>query len=71
MAEPSMALTKDDIRRAAERLHQAEKTRKQIRQLSLEYPAITIEDAYAIQQAWIEIKVAEGRVVKGHKIGLT
>lgn len=66
-----MALTKDDIRRAAERLHQAEKTRKQIRQLSLEYPAITIEDAYAIQQAWIEIKVAEGRVVKGHKIGLT
>ena len=71
MAEPSMALTKDDIRRAAERLHQAEKTRKQIRQLSLEYPAITIEDAYAIQQAWIDIKVAEGRVVKGHKIGLT
>ena len=66
-----MALTKDDIRLAAERLHQAEKTRKQIRQLSLEFPAITIEDAYAIQQAWIEIKVAEGRVVKGHKIGLT
>ena len=70
-AEPSMALTKDDIRLAAERLHQAEKTRKQIRQLSLEYPAITIEDAYAIQQAWIEIKAREGRVVKGHKIGLT
>jgi len=66
-----MALTKDDIRLAAERLHQAEKTRTQIRQLSLEFPAITIEDAYAIQQAWIEIKVAEGRVVKGHKIGLT
>ena len=27
MAEPSMALTKDDIRLAAERLHQTEKTR--------------------------------------------
>ena len=66
-----MALTKDDIRRAAERLHQAEKTRQQIRQLSLEYPGISIADAYAIQEAWIEIKVAEGRVVKGHKIGLT
>jgi 2-oxo-hept-3-ene-1,7-dioate hydratase len=70
-ADPSMALTKDDIRLAAERLHQAEKTKQQIRQLSQDYPAITIEDAYAIQKAWIEIKVAEGRVVKGHKIGLT
>ena len=66
-----MALTKDDIRLAAERLHQAEKTRKQIRQLSLDHPGITIEDAYAIQKAWVEIKLAEGRVVKGHKIGLT
>src|SRR6202789_214249 len=66
-----MALTQDDIRRAAERLHQAEKTRIQIRQLSLDHPAITIADAYAIQKAWVEIKVAEGRLVKGHKIGLT
>src|SRR3954465_7563860 len=66
-----MALTRDDIRLAAERLHQAEKTRRQIRQLSLDHSGITIEDAYAIQQAWIEIKLAEGRVVKGHKIGLT
>jgi 2-oxo-hept-3-ene-1,7-dioate hydratase len=66
-----MALSTSEIRAAAERLHQAEKTRKQIRQLSLEFPAITIADAYAIQKAWIEIKVAEGRVVRGHKIGLT
>jgi 2-oxo-hept-3-ene-1,7-dioate hydratase len=66
-----MALSADQIRIAAERLHQAEKTRKQIRQLSLDHPGITLEDAYAIQQAWIDIKLAEGRVVKGHKIGLT
>src|ERR1700736_5199457 len=66
-----MALTKDDIRLAAKRLDQAEKTRKQIRQLSLDHPDITIEDAYAIQKAWIEIKLAEGRIVRGHKIGLT
>src|SRR6202035_741455 len=71
LADFSMALSKDDIRLAAERLHQAEKTKKQIRQLSLDFPGITIEDAYAIQQAWIGSKVAEGRVVKGHKIGLT
>ena len=61
-----MALSKDNIRRAAERLDQAEKTRKQIRQLSLEHPAITIEDSYAIQKAWVEMKVGQGRVVKGH-----
>src|SRR3954468_24064980 len=67
----SMALTKEDIRLAAERLHQAEQTRRQIRQLSLDHSEITVEDAYAIQQAWIEIKLAEGRVIKGHKIGLT
>jgi 2-oxo-hept-3-ene-1,7-dioate hydratase len=66
-----MALSKEEIRVAAESLHRAEKTRSQIRQLSLEFPGITIEDAYAIQKVWIEIKLAEGRVVKGHKIGLT
>src|ERR1700748_902806 len=67
----SMALSSNDIKSAAERLHQAEKSRTQIRQLSQEFPRIAIADAYAIQKAWIEIKCAEGRVVKGHKIGLT
>jgi 2-oxo-hept-3-ene-1,7-dioate hydratase len=66
-----MALTKEDIRIAAEGLHRAEQTRTQIRQLSITWPSITLDDAYAIQKAWIEIKIAEGRVVKGHKIGLT
>src|SRR5882757_6216380 len=66
-----MALSRDEIRIAAERLDHAEKTRKQIRQISLEHPGVTIADAYAIQKAWVEMKVAAGRVVKGHKIGLT
>ncbi|MCP3458870.1 2-oxo-hept-4-ene-1,7-dioate hydratase [Bradyrhizobium sp. CCGUVB23] len=66
-----MALSNDDILSCARRLHQAEKTRTQIRQLSQDYPAITIADAYAIQKAWVDIKLAEGRIVKGHKIGLT
>ena len=66
-----MTLSNDDIGLAARRLHRAEQTRQQIRQLSLDHPGITIEDAYAIQKAWIAIKLAEGRIVKGHKIGLT
>jgi 2-oxo-hept-3-ene-1,7-dioate hydratase len=66
-----MALSRDEIRSAAERLDHAEKTRKQIRQISLEHPGITIGDSYAIQKVWVDMKIAQGRTVKGHKIGLT
>lgn len=55
----------------AQRLNRAEKQREQIRAISLDYPSITIEDAYAVQREWVEMKIAEGRVLKGHKIGLT
>ncbi|AOZ02928.1 2-oxo-hepta-3-ene-1,7-dioic acid hydratase [Cupriavidus sp. USMAHM13] len=64
-------LSPELIRQVAERLNQAEKTRVQIRQISLDHPDITIEDAYAIQREWVALKLAEGRTVKGHKIGLT
>jgi 2-oxo-hept-3-ene-1,7-dioate hydratase len=66
-----MALSSDDILNCANRLDQAEKTRTQIRQLSQDFPDITITDAYAIQKAWVDLKLAAGRSVKGHKIGLT
>src|ERR1044071_5815559 len=49
---------------------QAEATRKRIRPPSAQYPGFTIEDAYAVQRRWVELKRAEGRSVKGHKIGL-
>ena len=64
-------LTQDIIQTTARRLHQAEQQGEQIRQISLDYPDITIEDAYAIQRCWVEMKLAEGRTIKGHKIGLT
>lgn len=35
------------------------------------YPDMTFDDAYAIQAAWIDLQVANGAVIKGHKIGLT
>jgi len=34
----------------AHRLHQAEQSREQIRQISLDYPTITLDDAYAVQR---------------------
>lgn len=56
---------------AARRLHEAEKARRPVRQISLDHPEITISDAYAIQKAGIELKLAEGRKIIGHKVGLT
>jgi 2-oxo-hept-3-ene-1,7-dioate hydratase len=64
-------LTQDQITDAARRLDEAERTGRQMRQLSLEYPGMTIDDAYAVQSAWIALKVQAGRRIKGHKIGLT
>ena len=64
-------LTETQIRAAAAKLDEAEKTRVQIGQLSIAHPGMTIAEAYAIQGAWVEHKVAQGRVVRGHKIGLT
>jgi 2-oxo-hept-3-ene-1,7-dioate hydratase len=64
-------LSQQTIADAARRLDHAEKTRTQIRQFSIDFPEITIEDAYAIQKAWISLKLSAGRSIRGHKIGLT
>jgi 2-oxo-hept-3-ene-1,7-dioate hydratase len=55
----------------ARRLDEAERNGVQIRQFSLDYPGITIEDAYTVQRHWTQMKRARGRSLVGHKIGLT
>ena len=64
-------LAKDTIAALAAELHDAEKRRVQVRHFSKRHPEMTIDDGYAIQRAWLQLKLAEGRVVKGRKIGLT
>ncbi|OLF53642.1 2-oxo-hept-4-ene-1,7-dioate hydratase [Pseudomonas chlororaphis] len=64
-------LSPSDIQQAAARLDHAERSREQIAQLSLAFPGITVEDAYAIQRSWVERKIRDGRKLVGHKIGLT
>lgn len=64
-------LTQQDIAQAARRLHEAEKTNTQMGHLSLEFPEMTIQDAYQIQQQWVELKLSAGHVARGRKIGLT
>ena len=64
-------LAQDTIAALAAELHAAEKKRVQLRHFSKRHPEMTIEDGYAIQRAWLQLRLAEGRVVKGRKIGLT
>lgn len=66
-----MKLDQTIVETWARRLDEAEQGRTQIGQISLENPGMTIEDAYAVQRAWVGRKLATGRTVKGHKIGLT
>jgi 2-oxo-hept-3-ene-1,7-dioate hydratase len=66
-----MALSDSTIRSLASKLDAAERSRVQLRQFSLEHPEISIDDAYAIQRAWVDHKLAAGRTLRGHKIGLT
>jgi len=68
---PTRTLTAAQVRDCAARIHVAERSRVQIRQLSLEFPAMSIDDAYAVQREWVSVKIAEGRSLRGHKIGLT
>jgi len=64
-------LTKDQVNAEAQRLHDAETSRTQVKATTLSYPDMSIEDAYKVQSAWMNIKKSEGRRVAGYKIGLT
>jgi 2-oxo-hept-3-ene-1,7-dioate hydratase len=66
-----MSIAEQDIEIWATRLDEAERTRKQVGHVSRAHPGMTISDAYAIQRAWVERKIAGGRRSIGHKIGLT
>ncbi len=64
-------LPPDTIAELARELYTARKTRTAVRQFSQRFPAMTVDDGYAIQRAWVALERSDGRVVKGRKIGLT
>jgi 2-oxo-hept-3-ene-1,7-dioate hydratase len=64
-------LSPESVTAAADQLFEAEQNRVQIRPLTLTYPDMDMDDAYAVQKAWVDRKIADGRRVTGYKIGLT
>ena len=64
-------LTDQQIQQAADSLWQAEQTREWAEPLSIRFPEADVADAYRVSLAVRDLKLAAGRTVKGHKIGLT
>ena len=63
-------LTNEQIRAAALALETADRERRQIRPISMDHPGMSMEDAYAIQAAWMQIRLEAGQCIRGLKIGL-
>jgi len=64
-------ITTDNVIQLAQRLYRARRNRTPVPQFSREFPDLSIEDAYAIQREWVRLERADGRAIRGYKVGLT
>ena len=64
-------LTPEQINAVADELARAEAERATVPLLTARYPAMTVDDAYAVQGEWRRRGVQQGRRPVGRKIGLT
>jgi 2-oxo-hept-3-ene-1,7-dioate hydratase len=64
-------MNEDQVAAAGEALFIAERDRSQTRLISAAHPGMDMDDAYAVQAAFVRRKLAAGGVVRGWKIGLT
>ncbi len=64
-------MTPDAIQSAAQALLKAEQTGIQCGLVSLANPGMTLDDAYAVQDAFVAARLSSGRTQIGWKIGLT
>lgn len=64
-------LPEHTITSIADELAEAERARTMIPRLTARFPAMTVDDAYAVQNEWRRRAVASGRRLVGRKIGLT
>ncbi len=59
------------IKDLARELYEARKSGVQVRHFSARFPEMSVADGYEIQRAWVALELADGRSIKGRKIGLT
>jgi 2-oxo-hept-3-ene-1,7-dioate hydratase len=64
-------LSDADRKRAADTIIEAQTTRQQATQLSVTFPNINFEDAYAISTEVAKRRMTAGEKLIGHKVGLT
>ena len=64
-------LSKADAAACGAALFEAEATRTQIRMMTADHPGMDMDDAYAIQAAFVQRKLDAGGRINGWKIGLT
>lgn len=61
----------EERQRAAESLRAAERARLPIPPLTVDYPSMDTVDAYEIQLINVKERLGQGRLVRGHKVGLS
>lgn len=71
MPDNASTLTAEQAEDEAALLDRAEADVIQVRQTTLAYPNMTVEDAYRVQACWLDRKLRRGERLVGHKIGLT
>ena len=64
-------MTEEQISAAGAALFAAERDRTQTRLISAAHPGMDMDDAYAVQAAFVRRKLAAGGAIRGWKIGLT
>lgn len=67
----TVTIPEPQIAAAAAAHEHARVHRDPIKRVTLAHPHMTIDDAYAIQRAWVEHQIAAGARPIGHKVGLT
>lgn len=70
-AEEGFFLTVEQIREAARDLDFARLERVEMEQLSIRYPGFNLNDAYAVQDEGIRLRLAQDENIIGLKMGLT
>jgi len=61
----------EEARKWAQRLSEAAETRMPIEPITSQVPGLSVDDAYAIQTEWADLKLAAGDSVVGYKLGIT